>query len=70
MSVLNKSSEQTEMSVSVCTYCTRCFKVASQFPMCRDTFSQMPQLVNDITRILYFKVFKVIFFFYRIEINK
>lgn len=56
MSVLNKSSEQTEMSVSVCTYCTRCFKVASQFPMCRDTFSQMPQLVNDITRILYFKV--------------
>jgi len=45
------------MSVLVCTYCTLCFKVASQFPMCRDTFSQMPQLVEDITRILYFKVY-------------
>lgn len=45
------------MAVSVCAYCTRCFKVASQFSMCRDTFSQMPQLVDDITRILYFKVF-------------
>jgi len=57
VSVLNKSSDQTEMSVSVCTNCTRCFNVASQFPMCRDTFSQIPQLVYDITRILYFKVY-------------
>lgn len=35
---------------------TRCYMVAAQFPACRERIIEMPQLIKDLCRILYFKV--------------
>ncbi|XP_069681979.1 dnaJ homolog subfamily C member 13 isoform X2 [Periplaneta americana] len=55
VSVLSASSKTNEVSVQVCTHITRCFGVAAQFQGCRDKMVEMPQLVKDVCRILYFK---------------
>lgn len=55
VSMLNRSTEQKDMVVQVCSHCTRCFTVAAQFSACRNTFVEMPQLIEDVTRILHFK---------------
>ncbi|KAK7873572.1 hypothetical protein R5R35_009276 [Gryllus longicercus] len=55
VSVLSASSKPSEVSVQVCTHITRCFRVAAQFQGCRDKMVEMPQLVRDLCRILFFK---------------
>lgn len=55
VNVLNKSSKWTETSVQVCQYITKCFTVAAQFPACRERMIELPQLIKDLCRILYFK---------------
>ncbi|XP_046663118.1 LOW QUALITY PROTEIN: dnaJ homolog subfamily C member 13-like [Homalodisca vitripennis] len=55
VSILSRSSTQRDMNVEVCTHCTRCFSAAAQFPACRSTFLQLPQLIDDLLRILHFK---------------
>ncbi|KAF5295196.1 hypothetical protein FQA39_LY13201 [Lamprigera yunnana] len=53
--VLNKSAKPNETSVQVCQHITRCYSVAAQFPACRERMIELPQLVKDLCRILYFK---------------
>ncbi|XP_012268108.2 dnaJ homolog subfamily C member 13 isoform X2 [Athalia rosae] len=55
VSVLNNSSKPNEVAVQVCTHITRCFAVAGLFRGCRDKMVELPQLVKDLCRLLYFK---------------
>lgn len=57
VSVLNNSSKPSEVAVQVCTHITKCYSVAGNFQACRDKMVEMPQLIKDLCRILYFKVF-------------
>lgn len=59
VSVLNASSKPTEVSVQVSSHITRCFGVAAQFQACRDKMVEMPQMILDLCRILYFKVISI-----------
>lgn len=57
VSVLNNSSKPKDVAVQVCTHITRCFSVAGLFRGCRDKMVELPQLVKDLCRLLYFKVY-------------
>lgn len=66
VSVLSNSSKSTDVAVQVCTHITRCYSVAGNFQACRDKMVEMPQLIKDLCRILYFKVpLHFLFFFYK-----
>ena len=56
VSVLNKSSKLTDVSVQVCAFITKCFTVAGAFKNCREKIVELPQLIKDLCRILHFKV--------------
>ena len=56
VSVLNKSSKQSDVAVQVCTHITRCFAVAGTFRGCREKMVELGQLIKDLCRILHFKV--------------
>ncbi|XP_039278465.1 dnaJ homolog subfamily C member 13 isoform X2 [Nilaparvata lugens] len=55
VSVLSRSSKPDDIAVQVCSNCTKTFRVAAQFPECRNRFFGMPQLIADLARILHFK---------------
>lgn len=55
VSVLSESSKASDTAVQVSLHVTRCYGVAAQFQACRDKMVELPQLVRDLTRILYFK---------------
>ena len=40
----------------VCTYVVKCYAVASQFEGCREKIQEIPAIIKDICRILYYKV--------------
>lgn len=56
MNVINNSSKPEETCVEVSKHITRCFSVAAQFTGCREKLIEMPELIRDLCRILYFKV--------------
>lgn len=64
VSVLNKSSKQSDVAVQVCTHITRCFSVAGTFKGCREKMVELGQLIKDLCRILHFKVIYSISKFY------
>ncbi|XP_018321035.1 dnaJ homolog subfamily C member 13 isoform X1 [Agrilus planipennis] len=55
VSVLNKSSKQQDTCVQVCEHITKCYTVSAQFVACREKMIDLPQLVKDLCRIIYFK---------------
>ncbi|KAK6624832.1 hypothetical protein RUM44_011696 [Polyplax serrata] len=55
VSVLSGSSKPNDVAVQVCTHITKCYSVAGRFQACRDKMVEMPQLIKDLCRILYFK---------------
>ncbi|KAF8773592.1 DnaJ subfamily C member 13 like protein [Argiope bruennichi] len=52
--VLSKSSKTEDLSVQVCVHISRCFAVAAQFRGCRERMIEMPDMIRDLCRILYF----------------
>ena len=56
VSVLSESSSTSDTATAVSAHIVRCFSVAAQFPACRDKMVELPQLVRDLARILYFNV--------------
>ncbi|XP_037090468.1 dnaJ homolog subfamily C member 13-like isoform X2 [Pollicipes pollicipes] len=54
-SVLSKSSRPDDVAVQVCSHVSRCYTVAAQFQQCRDKLIEMPQIIQDLCRILYYK---------------
>ena len=57
VSVLNKGTKPNEMPVQVCEHIVRCYSVAAQFEQSREKITEIPAIVSDMCRILYFKVF-------------
>ncbi|XP_033727987.1 dnaJ homolog subfamily C member 13-like [Pecten maximus] len=55
VSVLSLSSKPEELSVQVCMHVVKCYAVASQFEGCREKIQEIPAIIKDICRILYFK---------------
>lgn len=53
--VLSHSSKMDDFPVQVCIHVARCFTVAAQFSACRERMIEMPEMIKDICRILYFK---------------
>ena len=53
--VLSASSGETDIAVDVSTHIVRCYAVSAQFPACRDRLIEMPELVKNICRLLYYK---------------
>ncbi|CAI8046274.1 DnaJ homolog subfamily C member 13 [Geodia barretti] len=54
--VLSASSTPKDMAVQVCTHICRCFRVSAQFETCRVAITEVPVILKDICRILYYKV--------------
>ncbi|KAK3742179.1 hypothetical protein QZH41_012074 [Actinostola sp. cb2023] len=54
--VITSSTTQDAIQVQVCTHITKCFAVAAQFESCREKITEMPIIINDLCRVLYFKV--------------
>ncbi|GIY06445.1 dnaJ homolog subfamily C member 13 [Caerostris darwini] len=52
--VLSHSSKTEDLSVQVCIHISRCFAVAAQFRGCRERMIEMPDMIRDLCRILYF----------------
>ncbi|ELU18389.1 hypothetical protein CAPTEDRAFT_227625 [Capitella teleta] len=53
--VLGNWSKPDDLAVQVCSHITQCYAVASQFQGCREKIQELPSIVKDICRILYFK---------------
>ena len=41
----------------VCTHICRCYRVSAQFEACREAITEVPAIVKDICRVLYYKVY-------------
>ena len=55
MDVLNLSSKEEDTAVQVCTHVVKCYGVASQFEGCREKIQEIPAIIKNICRILYYK---------------
>ena len=55
VSVLSASSKEDDVAVEVCTHIVRCYSVSAQFAACRDRLIEMPELVKNICRLMYYK---------------
>ena len=44
------------MAVLVCTHISRCYKASAQFEGCREAITEVPAIVTDLCRILYYNV--------------
>ncbi|XP_060154593.1 dnaJ homolog subfamily C member 13 isoform X4 [Globicephala melas] len=54
VAVLNHSSKPSDMSVQVCGHISKCYSVAAQFEECREKITEMPGIIRDLCRVLYF----------------
>ncbi|XP_055340824.1 dnaJ homolog subfamily C member 13-like [Paramacrobiotus metropolitanus] len=51
---LSISSKLEDLNVQVCMNIARCFAVAAQFEQCRERLSEMPDVIRDLCRLLYY----------------
>uniref|UniRef100_A0A2K6E1C6 DnaJ heat shock protein family (Hsp40) member C13 n=1 Tax=Macaca nemestrina TaxID=9545 RepID=A0A2K6E1C6_MACNE len=54
VAVLTRSSKPSDMSVQVCGHISKCYSVAAQFEECREKITEMPSIIKDLCRVLYF----------------
>ncbi|XP_053811379.1 dnaJ homolog subfamily C member 13 isoform X1 [Vidua macroura] len=54
VAVLTRSSKPDDMSVQVCGYISKCYSVAAQFEECREKITEMPNIIKDLCRLLYY----------------
>ncbi|XP_059801619.1 dnaJ homolog subfamily C member 13 isoform X4 [Hypanus sabinus] len=52
--VLTNSSKKDDMAVQVCGHICQCYSVAAQFEECREKITEMPTIIRDICRLLYY----------------
>lgn len=55
VNVISNSSKTSEICVQVCQHITKCYTVSAQFGACRERMAELPNLVTNLCRILYFK---------------
>lgn len=54
--MLSLSSKPEDMAVQVCTNICRCYRVSAQFEACRAAIVEVPAIVKDVCRAMYYKV--------------
>ncbi|XP_078519995.1 dnaJ homolog subfamily C member 13 isoform X2 [Lissotriton helveticus] len=54
VSVLTASSKPDDMCVQVCGHICKCYSVAAQFEECREKITEMPVIIKDLCRVLYY----------------
>jgi len=55
ISVIGHKADEKEMSVRVCIHIMRCFTSACQFEQCREKITEVPQIMKDTCRCLWFQ---------------
>ncbi|XP_032807043.2 dnaJ homolog subfamily C member 13 isoform X1 [Petromyzon marinus] len=54
VAVLSPSSKVNDMPVQVCGHICRCYSVAAQFEDCREKIAELPPIIRDLCRVLFF----------------
>ncbi|XP_069068012.1 dnaJ homolog subfamily C member 13 isoform X2 [Pleurodeles waltl] len=54
VSVLTASSKPDDMCVQVCGHICKCYSVAAQFEECREKITEMPVIIKELCRVLYY----------------
>ncbi|KAL4623419.1 hypothetical protein GN956_G19211 [Arapaima gigas] len=54
VAVLTASSKPDDMPVQVCGHICRCYSVAARFEECREKITELPNIIRDLCRILYY----------------
>ncbi|KAM3822189.1 dnaJ homolog subfamily C member 13 isoform 2-T4 [Vipera latastei] len=54
VAVLTRSSKPEDMSVQVCGHISKCYSVAAQFEDCREKITEMPNIIKDLCRVLFY----------------
>ncbi|OCT75945.1 dnaJ homolog subfamily C member 13 isoform X1 [Xenopus laevis] len=54
VSVLTASSKPDDMPVQVCGHVCKCYSVAAQFETCREKITEMPNIIKDLCRVLFY----------------
>lgn len=49
-------SKPTEVHYQIISNITKCFEVACNFESCKSKIIELPQLITDVCRVVYFKV--------------
>uniref|UniRef100_A0A3Q3W297 J domain-containing protein n=1 Tax=Mola mola TaxID=94237 RepID=A0A3Q3W297_MOLML len=52
--VFTASSKPDDMAVQVCGHICKCYSVAAQFEECREKIIELPNIIRDLCRILYY----------------
>ncbi|MGH0123457.1 UNVERIFIED_CONTAM: hypothetical protein FKN15_011972 [Acipenser sinensis] len=54
VAVLTASSKPDDMAVQVCGHIYKCYSVAAQFEECRENIVELPNIIRDLCRVLYY----------------
>ncbi|KAK3083199.1 hypothetical protein FSP39_016526 [Pinctada imbricata] len=55
INVISITSKPEDTAVQVCLHIVKCYAVASQFEGCREKIQEIPAIIKDICRILFYK---------------
>ncbi|XP_064647249.1 dnaJ homolog subfamily C member 13-like isoform X1 [Lineus longissimus] len=55
VSTLSAMTKPEELAVQVCAHITRCYSVAAAFEGSREKIQELPEIIKDLSRILYYK---------------
>lgn len=53
---MSLDSKPTEVHYQIISNITKCFEVACNFENCKSKIIELPQLIVDVCRVVYFKV--------------
>lgn len=56
VSIMGVDSKPTEVHYQIISNITKCFEVACNFENCKSKIIELPQLISDVCRVVYFKV--------------
>lgn len=60
VSIMGVDSKPTEVHYQIISNITKCFEVACNFENCKTKIIELPQLITDVCRVVYFKVSHII----------
>jgi DnaJ homolog subfamily C member 13 len=56
VSIMSADSSPAELHYQIISNITRCFEVSCTFDKCKEKIIELPELIADVCRIVYFKV--------------
>lgn len=56
VSIMGIDSKPSEIHYQIISNITRCFEVACHFENCKTKIIELPQLISDVCRVVYYKV--------------